>query len=88
MSCSGNYRIADVLPLTPVQQGLLFHANAAHGGDDLYAGQLDISMTGRLDADRLRDAVHTVRHPASESGGPLPPAIRRAGASHSRPIPR
>ena len=59
------YRIADVLPLTPVQQGLLFHANTAQGSDDLYAGQLDISVTGWLDQHRLRDAVHTVvtRHP-------------------------
>ena len=61
------YRIADVLPLTPLQQGLLFHANTAHGtnDDDVYAMQLDITVTGPLDPHRLRDAVHTVvnRHP-------------------------
>ena len=59
------YRIADVLPLTPLQQGLLFHASTAHGSDDLYAVQLDITVTGPLDPHRLRDAVHTVvnRHP-------------------------
>jgi amino acid adenylation domain-containing protein/non-ribosomal peptide synthase protein (TIGR01720 family) len=59
-------QIADVLPLTPLQRGLLFHASVAQGsGDDLYAGQLDITVTGDLDPDRLRDAVHTVvnRHP-------------------------
>ncbi len=58
-------RIADVLPLTPLQQGLLFHASAAQGGDDVYAVQLDITLSGRLDQHRLRDAVHTVvtRHP-------------------------
>ena len=59
-------RIADVLPLTPLQHGLLFHAGAAPGaGDDLYAVQLDITVTGVLDAHRLRDAVQTVvnRHP-------------------------
>ncbi|MDT5119454.1 MAG: hypothetical protein QOE30_5193, partial [Mycobacterium sp.] len=59
-------RIADILPLTPLQQGLLFHANTARGNaDDLYAMQLDITITGPLDADRLREAVHTVvtRHP-------------------------
>jgi acyl carrier protein len=62
----GHYRVADVLPLTPLQQGLLFHANAAHGlGDDVYAVQLDITLNGPLDPHRLRDAVHTVvtRHP-------------------------
>jgi non-ribosomal peptide synthase protein (TIGR01720 family) len=55
------YRIADILPLTPLQQGLLFHASAAQGsGDDVYAVQLDITITGALDQHRLRDAVHTV----------------------------
>ena len=60
------YRVADILPLTPLQQGLLFHASTAHGNDaDLYAMQLDITVTGALDPHRLRDAVHTVvnRHP-------------------------
>ncbi len=58
-------RIADVLPLTPLQQGLLFHANGARGSDDLYAVQLNITVTGPLDQDRLREAVQTVvnRHP-------------------------
>jgi amino acid adenylation domain-containing protein/non-ribosomal peptide synthase protein (TIGR01720 family) len=59
-------RIADVLPLTPLQQGLLFHAGTAHGSDDdVYAVQLDIGLTGPLDQHRLRDAVQVVvsRHP-------------------------
>ncbi|MDR3658874.1 MAG: amino acid adenylation domain-containing protein, partial [Mycobacterium sp.] len=60
-----HHRVADVLPLTPVQQGLLFHATTAQGSDDLYAGQLDIGITGRIDADRLHGAVRAVvaRHP-------------------------
>ena len=60
------YRVADVLPLTPVQQGLLFHASFAQGsGDDVYAVQLDTTVAGPLDSHRLRDAVRTVvnRHP-------------------------
>ncbi|MDT5120187.1 MAG: glycopeptidolipid biosynthesis protein, partial [Mycobacterium sp.] len=63
---SGQIRIADVLPLTPVQQGLLFHTALAEGsGDDLYAVQLGITLTGPLDQNRLRKAVQTVvnRHP-------------------------
>src|SRR5271170_5547073 len=58
-------RIADVLPLTPLQQGLLFHASTAQASDDVYAVQLDITLSGALDPHRLRDAVHTVvtRHP-------------------------
>lgn len=61
-----HYRIADVLPLTPLQQGLLFHASTAQSGaEDLYALQLDISITGSLDPGRLHEAVQTVvaRHP-------------------------
>jgi amino acid adenylation domain-containing protein len=59
-------RIADVLPLTPLQQGLLFHANTTQGSDDdVYAVQLDIGLRGRLQAHRLRDALYAVvnRHP-------------------------
>src|ERR1700694_853680 len=58
-------RVADVLPLTPLQQGLLFHASTAQANHDVYAVQLDITLSGRLDPHRLRDAVHTVvtRHP-------------------------
>ena len=57
--------IADILPLTPLQHGLLFHASTAQGSDDVYAMQLDITITGPLDPHRLREAVHTVvsRHP-------------------------
>ncbi|ORA35964.1 non-ribosomal peptide synthetase [Mycobacterium aquaticum] len=60
------HAIADVLPLTPVQEGLLFHSTIARGTEnDVYAVQLDITVTGVLDQHRLRDAVHAVvaRHP-------------------------
>ena len=59
-------RIADVLPLTPLQQGLLFHASTARGsGDDVYAVQLNVGLSGRVDQHRLRDALYAVvhRHP-------------------------
>ncbi|OBH43765.1 non-ribosomal peptide synthetase [Mycobacterium sp. E183] len=60
-----HFRIADILPLTPLQQGLLFHAAAQNRDGDLYSMQLDITVSGPLDADRLRGAVDTVvsRHP-------------------------
>ncbi|ORV12528.1 hypothetical protein AWB95_12735 [Mycobacterium celatum] len=55
------FDVADVLPLTPLQTGLLFHASAAQGSDDdVYAVQLDFTLTGPLDPHRLRDAVRTV----------------------------
>ncbi|OBG78175.1 MULTISPECIES: non-ribosomal peptide synthetase [unclassified Mycobacterium] len=63
---AAEHQIADILPLTPLQQGLLFHASFAQDpGDDVYAVQLGITVTGALDQHRLRDAVHTVvsRHP-------------------------
>ncbi|MDF2583198.1 MAG: non-ribosomal peptide synthetase, partial [Mycobacterium sp.] len=57
--------VADILPLTPLQQGLLFHTNTAEADADLYAVQLDLTITGAVAADRLREAVQTViaRHP-------------------------
>ncbi|AMU67375.1 non-ribosomal peptide synthetase [Mycobacteroides abscessus] len=68
------HKIVDVLPLTPIQEGLLFHTTFARAagaleddgaGIDFYAVQLDITVTGLVDQLRLRDAVHTVvrRHP-------------------------
>ncbi len=60
------HKIADILPLTPLQAALLSHASTAQAHDDrLYAVQLDITLRGRLEPHRLRDAVHTVlkRHP-------------------------
>ncbi|WP_396931709.1 amino acid adenylation domain-containing protein [Mycolicibacterium sp.] len=64
-SSGGSMRIADVLPLTPLQQGLLFHASASSGGDDVYAVQLYISLAGPLDEKRLAAAVQAAvaRHP-------------------------
>ncbi|WP_197521221.1 non-ribosomal peptide synthetase, partial [Mycobacterium sp. E787] len=51
--------------MTPLQQGLWFHALTDQSGDDVYAVQLEIVLRGRLDQHRLREAVHTVvsRHP-------------------------
>lgn len=67
-------RVADVLPLTPVQQGLLFHSAIAARADsaaagtalaDIYAVQLNLTMTGAVDPRRLYNAMHAVvkRHP-------------------------
>ncbi|MDR3659489.1 MAG: amino acid adenylation domain-containing protein, partial [Mycobacterium sp.] len=63
------YPVADILPLTPLQQGLLFHTSTAperaDAAAEMYSVQLDFTLTGTLDPQRLRDAVqHAVnRHP-------------------------
>ncbi|MBV8788903.1 MAG: amino acid adenylation domain-containing protein, partial [Mycobacterium sp.] len=60
------YSVADILPLTPLQQGLLFHAATTQDPtDDVYAVQLAATITGPLDPNRLHESVDTVlaRHP-------------------------
>ncbi|MCV7037471.1 amino acid adenylation domain-containing protein, partial [Mycolicibacterium moriokaense] len=58
------HQLVDVLPLTPLQQGLLFHSTLTRG-DDVYAVQLDITIAGPLDPRLLCEALTTViqRHP-------------------------
>nr|WP_245836121.1 non-ribosomal peptide synthetase [Mycobacterium rhizamassiliense] len=82
--------VADVLPLTPLQQGLLFHATAAKTTDaDLYAIQLSISVSGPLDPERLRDAVHAVvaRHPnlAARFSAQIDPPVQILPAGPTAP---
>ncbi|WP_181763539.1 non-ribosomal peptide synthetase [Streptomyces albidus (ex Kaewkla and Franco 2022)] len=56
------------LPLTPLQEGLLFHAlrdTYGHGQQDPYTVQLVVELAGVLDAHRLRGAGEALlrRHP-------------------------
>ncbi|EUA07772.1 linear gramicidin synthetase subunit D domain protein [Mycobacterium xenopi 4042] len=50
--------------MTPLQQGLLFHASTAQGDDDLYVLQLELAVRARLTLIAAR-AVQLVvsRHP-------------------------
>ena len=52
--------IEDVLPLTPLQEGLLFHALYDAAAPDVYTVQLDLALDGALDADRLVAAVQAL----------------------------
>ncbi|MFG3288621.1 non-ribosomal peptide synthase/polyketide synthase [Streptomyces sp. NPDC048179] len=49
----------DVLPISPLQAGLLFHAalDSADDGPDVYTVQVSYDLEGPLDADRLRAAA-------------------------------
>ncbi|MBO0805869.1 MAG: amino acid adenylation domain-containing protein, partial [Nocardiopsaceae bacterium] len=59
----------DILPLSPLQEGLLFHA-LYDGGADVYVVQLSLELTGRVDAGRLRAAAGALlaRHPNLSAG--------------------
>ncbi|MDI9915299.1 non-ribosomal peptide synthetase [Rhodococcus sp. IEGM 1379] len=56
--------LADVLPLSPLQEGLLFHA-IRDGAADVYTLTARFDLGGPLDEARLADAFETVidRHP-------------------------
>ncbi|WP_405365969.1 amino acid adenylation domain-containing protein [Kitasatospora sp. NBC_00039] len=57
--------LVDVLPLAPLQQGLMFQSLASEGELDLYTSLLTLDVRGPLDVARLRAAWDelVVRHP-------------------------
>ncbi|WP_172457487.1 non-ribosomal peptide synthetase [Pseudonocardia sp. N23] len=63
-------KIEDVLPLAPLQSGLLFHALLDQAGPDVYVSQLVLDIAGDLDVERLRAAADAVvaRHTALRTG--------------------
>ncbi|HEY4972813.1 MAG TPA: condensation domain-containing protein, partial [Steroidobacteraceae bacterium] len=73
-------QLEDILPLSPLQEGLLFHALYDAQGPDVYTVQLVLGLDGPLDAAVLKAAVGALleRH-----------ASLRAGFQHenlSRPV--
>ncbi|MBV9847679.1 MAG: AMP-binding protein [Kutzneria sp.] len=46
-------KIEDVLPLTPLQQGMLFHSELSQGEEDVYTVQLEVVLDGPLRAEDL-----------------------------------
>ncbi|MFT2020026.1 amino acid adenylation domain-containing protein, partial [Streptomyces sp. 796.1] len=62
--------LTDVLPLSPLQQGLAYHALSDPDALDVYLVQLELELTGTLDAGRLRRAAQTVvdRQPSLRAG--------------------
>ncbi|MEV6419528.1 amino acid adenylation domain-containing protein [Streptomyces sp. NPDC051662] len=57
--------LMDVLPLTPLQQGLLFHSLYAPDSPDVYQAQLVLCLRGEVDGEALRAAAAGLleRHP-------------------------
>ncbi|MER6528571.1 amino acid adenylation domain-containing protein [Streptomyces sp. NPDC001508] len=62
--------LADIWPLSPLQEGMLFHATFDDDGPDLYQGQRMLDLDGPLDAPILRAAWDAVlhRHPVLRAG--------------------
>ncbi|MEU4639497.1 non-ribosomal peptide synthase/polyketide synthase [Micromonospora sp. NPDC023814] len=56
--------ISEILPLSPLQEGLLFHS-VYDDGTDVYTVQMALDLAGELDAERLRTAAEALldRHP-------------------------
>ncbi|MFD8076232.1 non-ribosomal peptide synthase/polyketide synthase [Streptomyces sp. NPDC059718] len=63
---------AELLPLTPLQAGLLFHASfdSADQGPDVYTVQVSYDIEGELDPERLRAAGQALldRHESLRAG--------------------
>ncbi|MBC8636025.1 amino acid adenylation domain-containing protein [Caballeronia sp. EK] len=56
----------DILPLLPLQEGLLFHSQYDASGPDPYIAQVSLTLEGHVDAARLRAAADALlaRHEA------------------------
>ncbi len=52
--------IEDILPLSPVQQGMLFHAFYDVGGPDVYNVQIALRLDGALDEKSLQNAANAL----------------------------
>lgn len=57
--------LTDILPLSPLQEGFLFHSLLTEQTIDVYAAQLRVDIEGKLDPSAMRSAAEAVlrRHP-------------------------
>ncbi|GAA3003681.1 hypothetical protein GCM10017559_26430 [Streptosporangium longisporum] len=62
--------LSEVLPMTPVQEGLFFHARYNSQDLDVYNVQISIEVEGALDVERFREACDALlrRHPMLRAG--------------------
>ncbi|MGW6455279.1 amino acid adenylation domain-containing protein [Streptomyces sp. NPDC055078] len=63
-------RIEDMLPLSPLQQGMLFHSVYDANATDVYTVQVSVALAGPVDAERLEGAAAALlrRHPNLRAG--------------------
>ncbi|MFF5289524.1 non-ribosomal peptide synthetase [Paractinoplanes globisporus] len=54
------FDVREVLPLAPLQTGLLFHTLLDEAGPDVYTVRMVFDLTGPVDADRLRAAAEAL----------------------------
>ncbi|MET9611042.1 amino acid adenylation domain-containing protein [Streptomyces sp. NPDC006512] len=57
---AGHGPLTDLLPLSPLQQGLFFHAVYDSQGEDVYTVQLALDIEGTVDRPALRAALRTL----------------------------
>ncbi|MPY84534.1 MAG: amino acid adenylation domain-containing protein [Actinophytocola sp.] len=62
--------VADIWPLSPLQEGLFFHASYDQAAVDVYTAQSSFDFDHSIDLDRLRAACATLlaRHPSLRAG--------------------
>ncbi|QEU91125.1 non-ribosomal peptide synthetase [Streptomyces kanamyceticus] len=77
--------LADVLPLTPLQEGFVFLNLADDTALDVYVGQIVLDLDGEVDAEGLRTAARQLldRHPNLRAG-----FHQRADGSWVQVVPR
>ncbi|WP_143219976.1 non-ribosomal peptide synthetase, partial [Actinomadura sp. CNU-125] len=70
--------LTDVWPLSPLQEGLLFHAGYDARTRDVYVEQRSLELAGPLDADLLRASWQALlnRHPGLRAGFRQPAGAR------------
>ncbi|MFI2345841.1 amino acid adenylation domain-containing protein [Streptomyces sp. NPDC019443] len=84
--------VADIWPLSPLQEGIYFHASYDTTALDVYTAQDTFDFDHRLDADRLRAAIATLlrRHPSLCAGivsDGLPEPVQFVSPAAELPVP-
>src|SRR4029078_672807 len=66
-------QIEDILPLSPLQEGRLFHALYDSHGPDVYMVQLVLGLDGPLEGEALQDAANVLLQRHASLRAPFEP---------------